>query len=192
MSRNITRYHQQRSPQDLPAVSYLHEEPLEEPELAFLVAKRKKDQATFIRTLRTLTIAFVVLPFGAGIVLESIRRFNDTRPRLPDPDQSFGDKYAYFIGILFLLVLISLAAYISYVRTLKRLIADIRSGLKTIEQTTITKKMYMAHNNTCHFYTGSAFRLSIEVSREDYDRYEEGDEINIEYSKYAKVYFGYY
>ncbi|PSK93365.1 hypothetical protein [Taibaiella chishuiensis] len=192
MSRNIIRYRQGGSQQHKPAVPYPNEEPMEESELAFLVAKRDKDRSSLVRTLRTLCIAFVILPFGAGAVLESIRRVNDAKRHLPVHEESFGSRYAFFIGILFLLFLISLAGYISYVRTLKRVITDIRRGLKTVEQTTISRKVYMTHNDTCHFYLRSSSRLSIEVSREDYEHYEEEDEINIEYSTYAKVYFGYY
>ncbi len=175
----------------MPAANNLHEEPLEESELDFLVTKRNKEQRTFIRTLRTLTLAFVVLPFGAGIVLESIKRANDPEAAIPDPKEPYA-QYYFFIGILFLLLLLALAGYVSYVRTLKKLVIDIRRGLKTVEQTTISQKMYMSHNDTCHFYIRSAYRLSIEVSREDYDHYQEGDEINIEYGTFSKVYFGYY
>lgn len=175
----------------MPASNNLHEEPLEESELAFLVDKRNKEQRTFIRTLRTLTIAFVVLPFGAGIVLQSIKQARDPRAAIPDPKEPYA-QYYFFIGILFLLVLLALAGYISYVRTLRRIITDTKRGLKTVEQTTISQKVYMSHNDTYHFYIRSASRLSIEVSREDYGHYEEGDEINIEYSTFSKVYFGYY
>lgn len=176
----------------MPAENILYEEPLDESELAFLIAKREKDRASFRRTMRTLSIAFVLLPFGAGFILESMRQTHDLKARLNDAEKSFGDRYAFFIGISFLLLLIALAGYISYLRILKPVMTDIKNGKKTVEQTTISRKMYMAHNDTCHFYIRSAYRLSIEVSREDYDQYEEGDEINIEYSTYAKVYFGYY
>jgi hypothetical protein len=175
----------------MPSANYLYEEPMDESELSFLVKKREKEQRTFSRTLRTLTIAFVLLPFGAGVVLESIKRAKDPKAAIPDPKEPFAPYY-FFIGILFLLLLLAMAGYVSYVRTLKKMLTDIKRGLKTVEQTTITQKMYMGHNNTYHFYVRSAFRLSIEVSAEDYERYEEGDEINIEYSTFSKVYFGYY
>lgn len=175
----------------MPAVHNLYEEPLEESELAFLVDKKNREQRTFIRTLRTLTLAFVVLPFGAGVVLQSIKRANNPLAAIPDPKEPYA-QYYYFIGILFLLLLLAMAGYISYVRTLKRLNTDIKRKQKTVEQTTIAQKKYMAHNNTYHFYIRSAFRLSIEVSAEDYGHYEEGDEINIEYGTFSKVYFGYY
>jgi hypothetical protein len=34
--------------------------------------------------------------------------------------------------------------------------------------------------------------MSIEVTQDDFLKFEEGDEINIEYSKYSKEYFGYF
>jgi len=92
---------------------------------------------------------------------------------------------------LALLMIVGIASYVSYSRNLKQIRKDIKTGYKTIEQTHITRKLAM-NNNTFHFYLKSAFKLSIEVSKEEYELYEEGDEINIEYSSYSRIYFGHF
>jgi hypothetical protein len=50
----------------------------------------------------------------------------------------------------------------------------------------------MPLNNTYHFYLDNALKYSIEVSEDDFHRFEVNDEINIEYATYSKEYFGYY
>jgi len=97
-----------------------------------------------------------------------------------------------FLGFLGLSCVIGISTYLSYTNTLGRLIKDIKRRRKIVERSEITSKRYMKENNTFHFYISSPTRLSIEVSREDFEDYKEGDEINIEYGKASKTYFGYF
>jgi NOL1/NOP2/fmu family ribosome biogenesis protein len=99
---------------------------------------------------------------------------------------------AFYLAFIVLLLLIGLAAFLVYNASLKKLLLDLKYKTKIIEQAEITAKKYMKQNNTCHLYIKSPTRLSIEVKPEDFAMFFPGDEINIEYSFHAKVYFGYF
>ena len=175
------------------APAYTYEEPMNESELSFLRQKEEKEKRMFTRTVRNLSVMFIIVPCCLGIIMESIKRRQDTPDMAAFRDKQDPHVYLYyFIGMLFLLVLVAIGSYVSYNRTLKQLLRDIRLGNKTIEQTAIYRKQFVESNNTYHFFLRSTFKLSIEVSEEDYSNYDEGDEINIEYSTYSKNYFGYF
>jgi hypothetical protein len=94
-----------------------------------------------------------------------------------------------------LCITLSFSAIISFF-TYRRSLLDIRKDLnektKIVESSLITEKKFMPLNNTYHFYLDNAFKYSIEVSEDDFHRFEVNDEINIEYATYSKEYFGYY
>lgn len=94
-----------------------------------------------------------------------------------------------FIGITFVL---SFSFGVGYLFQMFYLKKDIKAGLKIIELTTILEKRYMPHNDSYHFLIASKNRLTIEVDRDVYEFYREGDEINLEYTKNAKIDLGYY
>jgi len=175
------------------AGAYTYEEPMNESELAFLREKEDKERRMLIRTVRNLSIGFIIIPCSLGIIMESIKRRDDTpyMTRIRDEEDPHVYLY-YFCGMVFLLLLVGIASFVSYNRTLKRLMKDIRLGHKTIEQTTISRKQFVESNNTYHFFLSSRAKLSIEVSPDDFNLYVEGDEINIEYSSFSKNYFGYF
>lgn len=177
----------------MPEAAYTYEEPMNDSELSFLREKEGKEKRMFFRTVRTITILFIVVPCCLGIIMESIKRSSDSpeMARLREEEDPYVYLY-YFFGMLFLLLLVAVGSYVSYNRTLKQLQKDIYAGKKTVENTEISRKQFVNSNNTYHFFLKSTFRLSIEVSKEDYEAYEEGDEINIEYSTFSRVYFGYF
>lgn len=165
-------------------------EPLEEEELAFLKRKKDRQQSLFSRAIRTLTVLCIVIPMLAGIIMESLK---DPDPQYAIPAETADvPRYYYFIGMGALLILVGLGSYLSYVRTLKKLVLDLKEQTKMVEKTEIVRKQFMALTGTYHFYIQSPVRLSIEVNPDDYDRYQVGDEINIEYSSHALEYFGYF
>jgi hypothetical protein len=177
----------------MPAPAYTYEEPMNESELSFLKKKEEKEKRLFTRTVRNLSVLFIIIPCCLGIIMESLKRSEDTPSMAAIREKEDPHVYLYyFFGMLFLLLVVGIASFVSYNRTLKRLSKDIRIGKKTVEQTIVSRKMFIESNNTYHFYLNSTFRLSIEVSKEDYGNYAEGDEINIEYSSYSKNYFGYF
>lgn len=177
----------------MPAPAYTYEEPMNESELSFLKKKEEKEKRLFIRTVRNLSVLFIIIPCCLGIIMESLKRSGDTPAMAAIREKEDPHVYLYyFFGMLFLLLVVGIVSFVSYSRTLKKLSKDIRIGRKTVEETTVSRKMFIESNNTYHFYLNSTFRLSIEVSKEDYENYAEGDEINIEYSSYSKNYFGYF
>ena len=172
---------------------HTYEEPMNESELSFLKKKEEKERRIFFRTVRNLSVLFIIIPCCLGIIMESITRRNATPAIAALREKEDPHVYLYyFLGMVFLLLLVGVGSFVSYNRTLKRLLKDIRSGKKTVEQTTVSRKQFIESNNTYHFYLNSTFRLSIEVSKEDYENYAEGDEINIEYSSFSRNYFGYF
>lgn len=98
----------------------------------------------------------------------------------------------YFGFTAFLLSLCTLAVWLSYRLYLRKVLWDLKSLTKTIEQSHITRKQYMPQNKSYHFYIDSPNRLSIEVSQDDFYHMDEGDEVSIEYTTHAKIFLGYF
>lgn len=98
----------------------------------------------------------------------------------------------YLLTLICLVVLFLLSLYFSRNTELSKLRKDLRQKLKVVEKVMIERKTFLPHNNTFHFYLNSREKLSIQVEEADFMLLQEGDEINIEYSKNAKVYFGYF
>lgn len=86
--------------------------------------------------------------------------------------------------------IVLLGFYCAYLIQLSRIRADIKHRLKIVEMATIKQKMYMPHNNTYHFILDSQYKYSFEVSEDEYNFYQIGDEINIELTQYAKIELG--
>jgi hypothetical protein len=174
------------------SASYTYEESMNDSELSFLKTKEEKEKRTFFRTVRILLVLSIV-PCCLGIIMESIKRSSDPPEMTKLREQEDPHVYLYyFFGMIFLLLLVAVGSYIAYYRSLGRLHKDILLNRKTIENAAISRKQFVNSNNTYHFFLRSTFKLSIEVSKEDYEAYEEGDEINIEYSTHSRVYFGYF
>ncbi len=172
---------------------HTYNELLSEAERSYLVRKQDRERKVLLRTVRALAFAAVIVPGGLGMLMEYNKRGRDV-PAWPAPEKE-EDPYLflyYIIGMLFLLSLVMLVALYTYTHSLKKLIKDIREGYKTIERTLITRKQFMPSTQTYHLYLSSRQRLSIEISKEEFDKYEVGDEINIEYSCHSKVYFGHF
>jgi hypothetical protein len=157
-----------------------YNEPMDGDELAFLYRKEEKERMQFYKVIRILMILSFICPF----VIAWFRAVEGQE----DP---FSYLH-YFVGVVFLLCFSGAGVYLAYHRNLKRVQQDIKISTKTIELTHITRKQYMPQNNTYYFYLDSPNKLSIEVNEEDYRRLEQGDEVNIEYTTFAKLYLGYF
>jgi hypothetical protein len=105
----------------------------------------------------------------------------------------FAFSYArYFISAGILLFISGFSTYCTYALFLRNIQRDIRLRTKTIETNHITRKLHIPQNGTYHFYIDSATKLSIEVSQYDFNSYNEGDELSIEYSTHSREYLGYF
>jgi len=166
-------------------------EPLTRSETAFLLRKKNRELTLFRSAIRTLLIFAVIVPLIGGILFELSAQKEAQHPNLQDPPEE-GSFLYFVVAFVVLLLLISLAAYLVFNASLKKLLLDLKHKTKIIEQAEVTAKKYMRQNNTCHLYIKSPTRLSIQVKPEDFALFRQGDEINIEYSFHAKVYFGYF
>jgi hypothetical protein len=162
-------------------------------EFSFLQERADKEKGLLIRVVRNLAVIFIILPCSIGITMESLKRSQSTPDMIAIQERE--DPHVirnYFIGMVVLLLLVAIFSTVYYFRTLWKIQQDLKRNLKSIEQTTIDRKQYIKTNDSCFFYLDSAVQLSIEVSRADFEMFNEGDEINIEYSSYSKIYFGYF
>ena len=169
----------------------INEEPMDDSEVAYLVKMRDEQLPLLYRTIRIFVILCITLPCLLGVVMLLFRSFSSRIPR-PGDGPPPNILLVCFLGFLGLSCVIGISTYMSYTNTLGQLIKDIKKRRKIVERSEIISKRYMKENNTFHFYISSPTRLSIAVSREDFEDYKEGDEINIEYGKVSKTYFGYF
>lgn len=158
---------------------------LDSDELDFLKNKTKKLE----KNLNTLFIIMIIgaFVFSFGGAWENIPTNNI---RIPFKT-IFSWKY-YFITLVCLLTLFSFIFSIIRNLELKKLKKDLYEKIKIIEHVIIERKTFLPHNNTYHFYVNSTKKLSIQVNVEDFNLFEEGDEVNIEYAKNSNVYLGYF
>lgn len=155
-------------------------EPLEEEEILFLQRRCDKESKEFMFAMNVLLKAAVIIPLIAAIFY--YLRYEDTKMMLQ----------AFLYALAITTILITIAGISSYFRALHSLRNDLKEKTKVIESALITEKKYMALNNTWHFYTNSRVKYSIEVSEDDYHRFEVNDEINLEYAHNSLEYFGYH
>jgi hypothetical protein len=157
-----------------------YNEPLEHEEIAFLQRKEVRERKQFYKVIRVLMLLCFICPFVVAWF------------RAADGAENPFSYQAYFVGVVFLLCFSGTGVYIAYRRSLHQLHADLRNQTKTVERTHVTRKQFMPHNNTFHFYLDSPNKLSIEVSETDFHNTEQGDELNIEYTTYSRQYLGYF
>lgn len=153
-------------------------------ELAFLSKKEAEDRSQYYKVARIAMILSFVFPF----IIAWIRALKGEGD---DPEHPF-TYWHYFTGVVCLLLLTGVSIYIAYRKNLHKIQADIAEQAKFVEQTHIKRKQFMPHNQTWHFYIDSPERISIEVSQQDYDRLDIGDELSIEFSYHARIYLGYF
>ncbi len=155
---------------------------MEEPEAEFITRRYKEESKIYIRTMNVFLVMAAFSPMIVCIIMLSLRN-----------DMGWGDMVViYFGGLAFMLCFVGLIAWFSYNKKVKALYKDHKAHIRIVEKSTITQKRAMSLNNTYHCYLDSATLYTIEVSPEDFARFELGDEVNIEYAKYSLEYFGYF
>ncbi|GAA4455731.1 hypothetical protein [Rurimicrobium arvi] len=169
----------------LPGRNDYYLEALTPSELAFLQKKAGKQVRTYRLLVRILLIGAVCISFAGG--WKNVRS-----DKWPFNTVTVFSWENYFITLLILCVLFLFAVRFSRRTELSKIIKDMKQRVKVVERVMIEKKTFLPHNNTFHFYLNSATRLSIQVEEQDFMILNEGDEINIEYSRNAGVYFGYF
>ena len=142
--------------------------------------KESKERSQYYKVYQLLMFLSFIIPFAGAWY-----RAADNMPNAFSKS-----KFFFTAGIL--LSISTFATYLTYRINLRKVQLDIRDKTKTIEVSHITRKLYVAANDTWHFYIDSLVKMSIEVSSADYDRMDEGDEVCIEYTTHAKEYLGYF
>ncbi|MFA6152786.1 MAG: hypothetical protein WC716_15790 [Chitinophagaceae bacterium] len=154
-------------------------------ELDFLKKKAGKEGRLYQRLLKILIVGAIVVSFGGA--WKNIQK----EGKLFDTVTIFSWEN-YFITLLILSIIFYIAIRFSRSGELSKIHQDLRQKTKIVERVIIERKTFLPHNNTFHFYINSARKLSIQVEERDFALLSEGDEINIEYSKNAGIYFGYF
>lgn len=155
-------------------------EQLEDDELAFLHRRVDREVKQYYRIAWLLMILSFIIPFTGAWY-----RAVDGAPNAFSMPRFFATAF----------VLVSLSCggmYVSYRVSLRKILADIKQGTKTIEQAHITKKTFVPSNDTYYFYLDSPNKLSIEVNASDFHSMSQGDEISIEYTTNSRLYLGYF
>ncbi|HQE11414.1 MAG TPA: hypothetical protein PLQ78_01560 [Flavipsychrobacter sp.] len=153
---------------------------LSKDELAFLKQKEKKDRKQLYLVANVLMVFCFACPFAGSWILAL------------DGETTEFSLTNYFIGVIFLLLLSTFALYWTYKKYLYKVQQDIHHASKIIKAAIITRKQYMPENNKYYFYLTNAIKLSIEVTDQDYRKWEVGEEIQIETTPYSKQYLGYH
>jgi hypothetical protein len=159
-------------------------ESLASAELDFLKKKANKQAFIYIRIVQVLMLGALLVSFAGAWENVQQGRFLETKT-------VFSWKY-YFLTLCSLSLIFFVILRVAQTMGLKLLRKDIKQKAKIVERVLIKKKTFLPHNNTFHFYINSALQISIQVSEFDFNALSEGDEISIEYSQYAGVYFGYF
>lgn len=165
-------------------------EDLKKEELLFLKKKAEREQGLLWRTMRNLSFLCFIIPTIVAILYFSSNQ--KTTPQLNKEISEPFTIYTYIISVVSLLSLLFLGGLITYVKSIKEIKKDLIGKSKVIEPVLILSKRFIDINNSYFFFLKSKIKYSIEVTEDVYHQYEEGDEINIEYSRFGKEYFGYF
>lgn len=166
----------------------IYQEQLTDEELEFLSRKAYSTRSNYFKVIRLLyLICFIIMSIVIAVYTFS--------PESTEPEEMEAEKlspYFFILTTLVLMILVTLIAVLGYYQNVGKIFKDIKRKNKTIEQTIVSRKKYMPHNNTYHLFLLSVNKLSIEVSEKDYAIYNAGDEINIEYASVSKYFLGYF
>ena len=155
-------------------------EPFEDSEKEFIEQKYKRISKEYLQMMNYFLIACGIIPIFIAFLyyIFSLKRLTFL--------------YVFIIGFSFMILFFIVIATIYYFYQVFSIYKDNTHQLKVTEHCIIIEKKYMSLNQSFHFYLDSEIKLSIEVSESDFQYYNLGDEINIEYSQYSKEYFGFY
>ncbi len=155
-------------------------EPLSSNELGFLRKKEAGQRKVFYMVFRILMFISFLFPFALAWY------------RAADGVTNAFSYVKFFVIAAILLFVSLLSTYFTYRVYLRKVTRDIREQTKTIAPSRITRKVYVQQNGSYFFYLDSEIKLSIEVSGDDFNFFQEGDEVNIEYTTWSREYLGYF
>ena len=154
--------------------------PLEEDEILFLERRFERVRKEYMYGMKLLMWICVLLP----VVTALLSLLNDT-VYIP-----LAVIYGY--GQLITAIAFVLIMGANYYRGLYPIKKDLHHRIKLAFPVEILRKRYVAQNNTHHFFISGGLKYSIEVDANYYDNYQVGDEVMIEFTRYSKIFLGYY
>jgi len=158
--------------------------PLNTDELEFIERRYRSESKIYMRAMNVLLALGVLAPLVFCVILIFSQG---------EEDLSMNALYnVFFIGLIAMMIFVGLIAIVSYRVKLLAYYKDRRHKQKLVEFTYVKQKKYMSLNDTYHFYLESPNKYTIEISPTDFEKWQLGDEICIEYAQYSKEYFGYY
>lgn len=160
----------------------LSEEPMTEKEVSFIQKTYRHESRIYLKTMNFLLVIGVFSPMALCLIVLFGKEVPTWRQM----------AIMYAVGLVFMLFFVGMIAVVSYRLKVRNYSRDNAALMKTIEKTHIKQKKAMPQNHSYHFYLDSPVQYTIEVSANDFDRWEIGDELNIEYAKHSKEYFGYF
>ncbi len=164
----------------MPTRGILYRETLKPGELAFLENLVAKEKKTYYKIFTVMMIFSFVFPFLGSWY------------RAYEGAENAFSYSKFFTSVTALLTVTGVATWFGFYVHLRKIIKDIQENSKTVAVTRIKRKTHITTNNTFYFYIDSIIKLSIEVSAEDFQQYNEGDDICIEYTTNAQKYLGYF
>lgn len=154
--------------------------PLEEDEILFLERRFERVRMEYMYGMKLLMWICVLLP----VVSALLSLLNDT-VYVPLP-------VIYGYGQLITAIAFILIMGANYYRGLYQIKKDLHDQTKLAFPVEILRKRYVTQNNTHHFFISGGLKYSIEVDPNYFDQYQEGDEVMIEFTRYSKIFLGYY
>ena len=163
---------------------------MEPDELAYLVNKKNDEVARLKKAMVFLGAMVVVVCLLVAVGMFTIRKvfpdvYKNNEETPPDILATCLMLGGFLAGVMVV------ALFYSYMRTTRKLVNDIASGQKTIEPCIVIRKLYCEHDNTYNVYITSVVRLSVAVTPQEFSAIAEGGKLNIEYSTFSRIYFGY-
>jgi hypothetical protein len=172
----------------------IYEEIMTAEELLFITNMKQKEAGIFFRAVRNLSLFFIIVPCALSLILEAY--FKDEAAvraaQLMGQEVAVNNVYVLIKIFAVIFFIFMVGALIVYQRNLGKLVYDVKHKSKTIETSIIKRKHAIEAHQQFYLYLSSPIKYSIEVNALDYQGLMEGDEINIEYSTKAHVYFGYF
>ena len=155
-------------------------EPLEQAEIIFVLRRYQKASKDYMRVMNLILLSSGILPFVIAFMF-----------LLYSADIDLVVQVFIFL-LISLLAFFILVAVIFYFQQIYNKYRDAMAKTKTIESCVIIEKKAVPINLTYHFFIDSRVKYSIEVSEEEFDHYQPGDEINIEYTTFDKEYLAHF
>ncbi len=162
----------------------VREEAMTAKEKAFIDRLLQQDAIGYFRLLRLIFIVAMSVITVIGIIASFVNPANDL-------EKKFSIVNFIIASAIALLFLLSITIY-GKKKFSSKYKADLKHGLKRVIALHIQQKQYVELSQTCHFHSNYPGLNSIQVDPDDFNNFQVGDIIHVEFAKYSQTYLGYY